>query len=163
MHSVFFATILEENLRADLGIKKTLMKKLLITLLVALCLVTTLFLTSPATALAKTTLYPGEELKRGDFITSPNGQYKFIQQEDGNLVLYNGSGLPLWANGQHGKAVSRTIMQDDGNFVTYGYPEALWSSGTSGSLGAYLMLQDDGNIVIYQPHPDPIWTTNTVE
>ena len=69
----------------------------------------------------------------------------------------------MWNNEQKGKAVSRTIMQDDGNLVTYGYPEALWSSLTSGSLGAYLMVQDDGNIVIYQPHPDPIWTTNTVE
>jgi hypothetical protein len=52
-------------------------------------------------------------------------------QGDGNLVVYDGGGQPLWA------------------------------SGTSGTSGAELWLQSDGNLVIYNGVGLPLWDTNT--
>ncbi len=48
-------------------------------------------------------------------------------QLDGNLVVYNGSGIPVW------------------------------QSGTGGNPGAYLSLDWDGNLVIYAPNGTPLW------
>ena len=37
---------------------------------------------------SKNTLEPGESLQRGESLTSPNGLYRLVLQDDGNLVLY---------------------------------------------------------------------------
>jgi len=87
---------------------------------------------------------------------------KLVLQQDGNLVLsVVHNGRVLWSSGTGGKAVSKAIMQDDGNFVIYGFGgSALWSSDTFGKSGSYLIVQDDGNLVIYQPVAQ--WSTDTV-
>jgi len=51
-------------------------------------------------------------------------------QADGNLVVYDGAGQPLWA------------------------------SGTSGTAGAELRIQSDGNVVIYNGAGQPLWNAN---
>lgn len=94
-------------------------------------------------------LSPGQSLQKGDSLQSQNGQYTFVLQHDGNLVLYDANQRALWASGTHGRAVSRAIMQTDGNFVIYGYPGAIWASNTNGWHNAYLIVQNDGNVVIY--------------
>ncbi len=53
-------------------------------------------------------------------------------QEDGNFVMYNASGVPIWASG-----------------VSFNHP------------GAFLALQTDGNVVIYDVDGRPLWATNT--
>ncbi|MCQ6275418.1 lectin [Bacillus sp. V3B] len=98
------------------------------------------------------TLYPGESLR------SANGRYRFILQNDGNLVLYEGN-QALWASNTQGRAVSRAIMQSDGNFVIYGYPGPVWASDTAGWNNAYLIVQNDGNVVIYGQKA--AWATGT--
>lgn len=47
--------------------------------------------------------------------------YKWIMQEDGNLVIYDSRNLPIWASNTDGKgkAPYRLIMQDDSNLVIY--------------------------------------------
>ncbi len=110
----------------------------------------------------KSTLTAGEELKPGMEITSPNGKYTFIQQKDGNLVLYNESKQALWASGTNGRNVERCILQPDGNLVQYlPYKVAAWAAGTHGNAGAYLAVQDDGNVVIYSKEKAALWATNT--
>lgn len=54
-----------------------------------------------------------------------------------------------------------TIMQNDGNLVTYaGRTDAAWASRTF-STGAYLLMQTDGNMVIYNKFDQPLWWTGT--
>lgn len=58
----------------------------------------------------------------------------------------------------------RTIMQTDGNLVTYTTIDsvAVWQSGTYGNPGSALAMQKDGNLVIYAPGNRAIWNTRTV-
>ena len=90
---------------------------------------------------SSTKLASGSQLSAGEYLWSPNGLWKFIQQSDGNLVLYDssGTGNALWASG--GIGATKTIMQADGNLVSYtDAGDAVWASHTSGS-GAYLNIQ----------------------
>ena len=108
-------------------------------------------------------LLPGQELLRGEKLVSNNGNYTFIMQDDGNLVVYDHNEKALWASGTHNIAVQKCIMQTDGNLVLYRYDEqAVWDSGTDDKPGANLIMQDDGNAVIYyDPKPEAIWATGT--
>jgi hypothetical protein len=54
-----------------------------------------------------------------------------IMQDDGNLVIYNTSGL------------------------------ALWASNTYGNPGAYFAFQGDANLVVYSSAGKPLWASNT--
>ncbi|MBY7740121.1 lectin [Paenibacillus polymyxa] len=94
-------------------------------------------------------LLPGQMLLKGQSLQSANGVYKLILQEDGNLVLYTQQGIALWSSRTNGEAVKYALMQTDGNFVIYGYPNPLWSTRTNGWSNAFLVLQDDGNLVVY--------------
>jgi hypothetical protein len=58
-------------------------------------------------------------------------------------------------------AVSRAVMQSDGNFVIYGYPDPIWATNTYNQDGAYIVLQDNGTLVVYET--TPIWASNTEE
>ncbi len=108
-------------------------------------------------------LVSGETIAPNQFIKSRSGQFEFILQGDGNLVLYQ---LPnyivLWDSGTNGQDVAQCIMQTDGNLVLYS-PDftAAWNSQTSGDPGAYLVVQDDGNAVIYRTNGTAAWATNT--
>jgi PAN domain len=57
-----------------------------------------------------------------------------------------------------------TIMQSDGNLVTYenanSQGAAWWASGTNG-VGGYATLQEDNNFVIYDWSDRPVWATGT--
>lgn len=109
----------------------------------------------------KSELRAGGQLTRGQSITSPNGQFSFVVQADGNSVIYRnppspGSALRSWGPGQTGKAA----MQSDGNFVLYrtnGSPH--WDAGTRGA-GGKLAMQDDGNLVVYIGGR-PAWSSET--
>ncbi len=105
-------------------------------------------------------LNPGELIERNavnDRLTSSNGLYTLVMQDDGNLVLYTGGNV-LWQTTTSGTDAKRAVMQTDGNFVVYGVAgNPLWMSHTEGKPGCYLALQDDGNLVIYQPEV-PVWT-----
>lgn len=84
-------------------------------------------------ATAANTLSTNEALESNQRITSTNGKYTFVQQSDGNLVLYRGATVAsnaLWSSSKNG---ARTYMQQDGNVVQYNAANvAVWSSGTGG-------------------------------
>nr|AMZ79755.1 agglutinin preproprotein [Allium ramosum] len=98
-------------------------------------------------------LYAGQSLEEGP--------YRFMMQDDCNLVLYEYS-TPVWASntGVTGKSGCRAVMQADGNFVVYDRDgRAVWASNSIRGNGNYvLILQEDRNVVIYG---SDIWSTGT--
>ncbi|MDX8053928.1 LysM peptidoglycan-binding domain-containing protein [Lentzea sp. BCCO 10_0798] len=106
------------------------------------------------------TLQAGQELTRGQQLTSVNG-YMLTLQSDGNLVLSENTGT-VWASGTDGKGAVRAALQDDGNFVLYTSDDnAVWSTGTQGNEGARLVLQDDRNLVLFGGDGGAKWASNT--
>lgn len=68
----------------------------------------------------------GENIRwKSDTARTRGACYLMLQEEDGQLVLYDGSGAELWAKGEHGKSL---VMQSDGNLVLYSDEGAVWSS-----------------------------------
>lgn len=109
-----------------------------------------------------TALNPGDKLLPNTRLKSPQGAAYAILQPDGNFVLYQTNGGPLWATGTQGHQVSSVTMQTDGNFVLVdqnGTP--VWASGTQGRDGARLVVQDDGNMVLYMPNGVDVWNSET--
>ncbi|MFE4513906.1 hypothetical protein ACFRMQ_06860 [Kitasatospora sp. NPDC056783] len=95
---------------------------------------------------------------------STDNGYTLSFQYDGNLVLYNGSGTPLWASGTNNRGVTRLVWS------YLGYVALKDGNGnnvcTLGSLNRApngdARLQDDGNFVFYKANGGPAsWATNT--
>jgi hypothetical protein len=107
-------------------------------------------------------LNPNETLSEGHLLTSQDGRFRLVMQNDGNLVLYRShDNHATWASGTAGQDTRRAIMQNDGNFVVYHTNgQAGWASGTQGNPGSFLLLQNDGNLVVYKPLA-PIWASGT--
>lgn len=108
---------------------------------------------------------PGELLTSNASITSPNGRFRFVYQDDTNLVLYRDPEIrALWDTRPQPGGVGVCTMQTDGNLVVYNAgAHPVWASGTDGNPGSRLVVQDDGNAVIYRPDGAPIWASNTVQ
>jgi hypothetical protein len=103
-------------------------------------------------------------------IKSPNGAYSFAIQDDGNLVISDRDGKPVWdrisssnrivsPNGQY-----KLFMKDDGNFILSdrdGKP--VWDRISSSNRvlspnGEYtLYMKDDGNFVLSDKEGKPLW------
>lgn len=116
---------------------------------------------NPPTTSDRLTL--GTTLNPNGMIVSQNGRYSVVQQTDGNLVALDGTAV-MWSSGSYGCPGSWTIMQGDGNLVTY-FPSAnnkvVWASGTNGKGAAYAIIQNDGNFVIYSTSGAVLWASNT--
>ncbi|GGQ98572.1 hypothetical protein [Streptomyces flaveolus] len=82
-------------------------------------------------------------------------------QGDGNLVLYNQQGTPLWWSGTVGQGAVKAVFQADGNLALYaGDGRTVWSTHTEGHDGARLVLRADGNMVI-EYGGTVIWSSGT--
>lgn len=110
-------------------------------------------------------LLPGQALYPGDRLCSPNTLYCLEQQAsdgalvlskpgrrvlwtsgargyvtvmqgDGNLVSYDGVGMPVWASNSVTQALSSFFVQDDGNLVVYldSNRAVAWASNTAQGL-----------------------------
>jgi subtilisin family serine protease len=116
----------------------------------------------PQPAFPADRLAPGQAIVLGQKLTSPNGTYTlYLQEFDGNLVLYKNGNQALWAIGS--RPDSWFTAQTDGNLVAYkSEGGAAWASNTSGRGAGNLVLQDDGNLVLYRVSDHTvIWATNT--
>ncbi|MFD9390957.1 hypothetical protein ACFWBB_09520 [Streptomyces sp. NPDC060000] len=83
-----------------------------------------------------------------------------VFQGDGNLVLYDKKGTPLWWSGTVGQG-AKAVFQADGNFAVYTQNGATaWSSRTDGHNGAQLVLGADGNVMI-RSGGAVLWSTGT--
>ena len=100
-------------------------------------------------------------LELGSSLTSPNGNYTFRMQQEGDLVL-DCNGNSIWSSGTNG-SVKGLAFQDDSNLVIYSTEgTALWSSRTANTEGTMLQVQDDGNVVLYTDNLTMVWETDTV-
>ena len=94
----------------------------------------------------------------GDFVCSPNGQYKFGMSFDGELVFLDGSHA-VWKAEKSG---SRTTLQLDGNLVLRDFDDLpLWSSKTAYSKkgSASLVVGDDGVAAVHCLYRGYVWST----
>ncbi|KAI9844336.1 MAG: hypothetical protein M1837_005640 [Sclerophora amabilis] len=110
-------------------------------------------------------LYPNQRL------TSPNGTYSFVLQDDGNLVLYKVVPSPpraLWASASYGREPGRLTLQEDGNLVLYERgspsPRGPWATATNiegeGKRERVLEVRDDGDVVL-SDQGRKVWSTET--
>jgi nucleoid-associated protein YgaU len=93
-------------------------------------------------------LQKGEKLAQGESLTSKNGAYRVVLQDDGNLVLYSGD-TAVWSTETNGQNVVRAEVQEDGNFVLYTPDKPVWHTDTKGAKDVRLIIQDDRNLVLY--------------
>lgn len=105
-------------------------------------------------------LSAGQGLSRGESLSSSTGKFVLVLQDDGNLVLQQGSDV-VWASGTDGLGVDRLAVQDDGNVVLYAGGDAKWSTGTNAASGVRFELQDDRNVVVYGGDGSALWSSGT--
>jgi hypothetical protein len=109
-------------------------------------------LASPAHASQPASVLPvGQALTAGSSLVSPNGAYRLLMQQDGNLVEYGPSGA-MWSSNTVGSGNSNSlVMQGDGNLVMYTASGAVpFATGEVGSgSNDSLVVQNDGNVVQY--------------
>lgn len=86
-------------------------------------------------------------LYAGQSVVTPNGKFRLTMQGDGNAVVYDVMGRPVWETRTYLPGGS-LAAQGDGNLVLY-QPDwrPRWYTATS-APGGSIVLQDDGNIVI---------------
>nr|CCQ25776.1 Lily type lectin 1 [Channa striata] len=110
--------------------------------------------------MSKNYLSRNDELRKGDYLMSENGNYKAVFQGDGNFVVYAWS--PIWATNTHGKNPYKILLQQDGNLVMYPkHGEAIWSTGTYSNQSCCRMrltLNNDGQLVL-ERDGKTIWNT----
>ncbi|HYX29923.1 MAG TPA: hypothetical protein VE863_15385 [Pyrinomonadaceae bacterium] len=105
-------------------------------------------------------LEQNQSLEPGQSLISAKGNYELkMQEEDGNLVLYNQGGQAVWASKTNGDPGAKCIMQADGNLVIYDTDgSAIWATGTEGKGGYFIIVQDDGIVAMYRPQ-NPLWAS----
>ncbi len=142
--------------------------KLLVLATVTALLVSMAFLPKPTSAAAGTyALWSGECMVRSQYLISPSGTFTLWFQNDGNIVMYNRYGQPVWQTNTPDylyrpyHATQYFCMQTDGNLVVYFENwSAIWQTGTNRYGGGnFLFMQDDGNLVVYRPNWTPVWWT----
>jgi hypothetical protein len=91
-------------------------------------------------------------------LASQGGSYVLRYQSDGNLVIYQRGGGPVWSANTVGQSAGHLEMQADGNLVMYNaFSQPVWASATWGFPGAYASILDDGHLVIVDTSAVPIW------
>ena len=108
--------------------------------------------------LGNDTLYEGEALTAGQYLSSVSGYYTMILTAGGDLVLQRSvGGAHIWQSYSSTPAAPYLVLQGDCNLVLYSLPlggPARWSTGTAGhGSSCLLILQDDRNLVSTQAQP----------
>ncbi|TKS87599.1 hypothetical protein D9C73_021723 [Collichthys lucidus] len=109
--------------------------------------------------MSKNYLSKNDELRKGDYLMSNNGQWKAIFQDDGNFVIYGWK--PVWASDTWGSDAVRLCMQSDCNLVMYNQCDSpRWCTRTDRpcSTMCRLQLTDEGNLVLYR-ESEEIWSS----
>ncbi|CAJ1082562.1 mannose-specific lectin-like isoform X2 [Xyrichtys novacula] len=91
----------------------------------------------------------GEVLQKGDFLMSPNGQWKATLQADGNLLIYNMS--TSWRTEIAPSDGSHLKVEPNGDVVIYNNNEAKWRTNTgtpSADVKCTFKLTDEGKLVV---------------
>ncbi|XP_071393077.1 B-type lectin plumieribetin-like [Centroberyx affinis] len=112
--------------------------------------------------MSKSFISTDQELRRGDFLLSDNGNYKAIFQDDGNFVVYKWS--PIWASNTVSPEPFRILLQQDNNLVMYSRGDkSAWNTGTFSddhSQRLRLTMTNKGLLVL-DKNGQTIWTSET--
>ena len=119
-------------------------------------------------------LHVNEAIESGQKLSSTNGNYVLVMQQDGNLVIYKketSGWAAIWASQTAGKGTSpyKLVMQGGDNHLLIRDAEktAIWSTKvliadhSPWKEGGFAVLQDDGNFVVYDGYKSPMWDTAT--
>lgn len=129
---------------------RSLRRAVLLTVLVLGGLVSTVG--TAGAGMQKGQLDPGETVYPGQSIVSPNGQWSFEMQHDGNLVLYAPRHVAVAETRTAGEPEVVLQMQRDGNLVLRAKGNRpIAASATDRYPGTVLQVQDDGAVVLYGP------------
>lgn len=94
-------------------------------------------------------LAPGERLRTGWYLSSPETSCHLLMRRDGNLVLYSSTGRTIWASATRGHPGADAVMEPDGNLVVYSSSGVeLWSTRSAGHRGASLFVDRIGSAFI---------------
>jgi hypothetical protein len=107
-------------------------------------------------------LKDGGSLRNDESVISCNGKYKFINQGDGNVVLYHPGDKPVWSSSTVGPLGTLSLQSGELRLVGSS-GTVLYQSKSGGHPGAKLLIQDDGNAVIYDTNNQPVWETGIVD
>ncbi|MFK4098897.1 hypothetical protein ACI2L1_02170 [Streptomyces sp. NPDC019531] len=113
--------------------------------------------TEPATGTRKVLTSP-YDLAPGASVA--NGKVRLTMQTDGNLVISDANGRPLWAAMTQGRGDHAGFQRDGNLVVSNADDKAVWGAGSFGHPDAVLVLRADGNVVI-EDGGTVLWQTNT--
>ena len=111
------------------------------------------------------TLNIGETLTGKGGLTSRQGTYSLVVQNDGYVVLYKIGIQSIWmsptANQGHGSPY-KLKLQPDGDLVFFRNGNTpIWNTKTTGKGGHHLTIQDDGDLVLYNESGTQLWSSGT--
>ena len=97
----------------------------------------------------------------GDFVYSPNGNYRLGLKQNGEFVLETSQGREIWSAGIVSRFGSgktfRCYLQSDGNLIVRdNNRRSMFRTSTHGNDGSYLAVNDGGQIAIMHSGV-PIW------
>lgn len=95
-------------------------------------------------------------------LRSPNGAFKLVLQDDGNMILFNSDNAIIWATNVFpgaGAGPYRLEMQRDGNLVIYNRSnQSIWATNRTSPNGPFrFAVQNDSNIVVYDRNNGVVW------
>ena len=111
------------------------------------------------------TLGPGTALRAGNYLTSPDGRYRFVMQSDGNLVLYQGTD-PRWHTRTAGNAGAHAFFTTSGELRVWspasaGAQRVLFSTNSADLGASRATLGNDGILRLNLPDGRAVWQHTT--
>uniref|UniRef100_UPI003AAB7E69 B-type lectin plumieribetin-like n=1 Tax=Centroberyx gerrardi TaxID=166262 RepID=UPI003AAB7E69 len=111
--------------------------------------------------MSKSSISTNQELRKGDYLLSNDGNHKAIFQEDGNFAIYKG-GSHTWATETASSQPIRILLQQDNNLVMYTKrDEKFWETATASTTQSERMrltLTNQGHLVL-DKNGQTIWTS----
>ena len=120
---------------------------------------TRMLLTTPLTSCGR--LGSGEALIPGRTLYSCAGNVRVIHQGDGNVVVYDRLGALWHTQTWNSTTSTFIMQTDGNLVLYTGTGSPLWSVMGNGNAGAYLRMQDDCNLVMYSASGTRLWETRT--